>query len=44
MQGAFGEGDGESAEIRQLLGAVSLGDYLDARQRGESASRAGRVN
>ena len=28
MQGAFGEGDGESAEIRQLMGAVSLGDYL----------------
>ena len=28
MQGAFHEGDGESAEIRQLLGAVSLGDYL----------------
>ena len=27
MQGAFAE-DGESAEIRQLMGAVSLGDYL----------------
>ena len=28
MQGAFNEGDGESAEIRQLMGAVSIGDYL----------------
>ena len=28
MQGAFREGDGESAEIRQLMGAVSLADYL----------------
>ena len=28
MQGAFNEGDGESAEIRQLMGAVSLADYL----------------
>lgn len=28
MQGAFGDGDGESAEIRQLMGAVSLADYL----------------
>ena len=28
MQGAFNEGDGESAEIRQLMTAVSIGDYL----------------
>ena len=28
MRGAFNEGDGENAEIRQLMGAVSLGDYL----------------
>ncbi len=28
MQGAFNEGDGESTEIRQLMGAVSIGDYL----------------
>ncbi|MDE0331474.1 MAG: phage major capsid protein [Nitrospinae bacterium] len=28
MQGAFNEGDGESAEIRQLMGAVSIADYL----------------
>ena len=27
MQGAFGD-DGESSEIRQLMGAVSIGDYL----------------
>ena len=28
MIGAFGEGDGESAEIRSLMGAVSIADYL----------------
>lgn len=28
MQGAFNEGDGESAEIRQLMSAVSISDYL----------------
>ena len=28
MQGAFREGDGESAEIRSLMGAVSIADYL----------------
>ena len=28
MQGAFNEGDGESAEIRQLMTAVSIADYL----------------
>ena len=28
MRGAFNEGDGESAEIRQLMSAVSIADYL----------------
>ena len=28
MRGAFDEGDGESAEIRQLMTAVSIADYL----------------
>ena len=28
MQGAFGGGDGESAEVRALMGRVSIADYL----------------